>query len=377
MKKILLLAIAITFMQIGVNAQNVGDTITIETFNYTQTYGVNQWSPGIRDTVIDFSVLPNAPIEKVLMLYNMRCKNNLVSNSSNKDQGCGEWDISCNNYLHDSTRIDSIKHTHPDYIISNFNGTDFNYTEQAIYDLYQYQENIVTVNNINSESSFEVLSGNENINSIFNGSNKSGKSQFLYTADELTAAGFSAGEIDGLIVNAINSGTIHFLRVKLKTTIDTEIIANNPVIDGLTQVFFNNAFNFQNGNNRLQFDNPFNWNGTDNLIVEFSFTNSSPTIDVQLKGTTSTNKGIFVNNGYHINLANNSSIDVPTDALSSIQDEITVSFWSYGQVDLMPSNNFLLHATDIEKNRSFNIHLPWGNSNIYFYFVKFDRLFIV
>ena len=68
MKKILLLAIAITFMQIGVNAQNVGDTITIETFNYTQTYGVNQWSPGIRDTVIDFSVLPNAPIEKVITI---------------------------------------------------------------------------------------------------------------------------------------------------------------------------------------------------------------------------------------------------------------------------------------------------------------------
>ena len=51
-----------------VYAQNVGDTIVIESFNYTQTYGVNQWSPRIRDTIIDFSILPNQPIEKVLML---------------------------------------------------------------------------------------------------------------------------------------------------------------------------------------------------------------------------------------------------------------------------------------------------------------------
>ncbi len=116
MKKILLLCVVV-YSVFSTKAQQVGDTIVIESFNYSQTYGVNQWSPGIRDTVIDFSVLPNASIEKVLMLYNMRCKNNLVSNSSNKDQGCGEWDISCNTYLHDSTRIDSIMYTHPNYII--------------------------------------------------------------------------------------------------------------------------------------------------------------------------------------------------------------------------------------------------------------------
>ena len=196
-----------------VYAQNVGDTIVIESFNYTQTYGVNQWSPGIRDTIIDFSILPNQPIEKVLMLYNMRCKNNLVSNSSNRDQGCGEWDASCNIYLHDSTRTDSVTYTHPNYLISNFSGTTFAYTSQEIYDLYKYEENITTLNTIISENSYNILNGNINSNTTLGGSNKSGKSQYLYTAGELSAAGFSAGEIDGIMLNAINSGNINFLEL--------------------------------------------------------------------------------------------------------------------------------------------------------------------
>jgi hypothetical protein len=366
MKKILLLVATYVSILPHLTAQNVGDTITIESFNYTQTYSVNQWSPGIRDTIIDFSVLPDQPIEKVLMLYNMRCKNNLVSNSNNRDQGCGEWDISCNTYLYDSTRTDSLLYTHLNYIISNFSGSDFDYTSQAIYDLWQYEENNITLNDIISESSFSILSGTENINTVFNGSQKSGKSQYLYTASELIAAGFSAGEIDGLMVESNNSGTIHFLRVKLKTTTDTELAKNNPINDGLTEVFFNNAYTFQNGSNRLQFDAAFNWNGTDNLIVEFSFTNSTPTNDVQLKGIISSNKGIYANNGYHINSLNNGYVNVPVNSISSIQNEMTISFWAYGNPEHMPSSTTLLEAVDSNGARTINLHLPWGNSNIYF-----------
>lgn len=43
MKRLLsLLFILTTVVAFG---QEIGDTITIRTFNYSQTYGVNQWSP--------------------------------------------------------------------------------------------------------------------------------------------------------------------------------------------------------------------------------------------------------------------------------------------------------------------------------------------
>ena len=92
-----------SFIALAVVAQNVGDTITIPTINYSQTQ-----SPNGRDTMIDFPDDANQQYEKILMLYNMRCKDGLVSNSSNTNRGCGEWDYSCNTYIYDSTRVDSV-----------------------------------------------------------------------------------------------------------------------------------------------------------------------------------------------------------------------------------------------------------------------------
>ena len=84
---------------LGLNVlpQSVGDTIVIESFNYSQTYGINQWSPGIRDTMINFPNDTSISFEKVLMLYNIRCKDGNVSppQSGQTDIGCGEWDASC------------------------------------------------------------------------------------------------------------------------------------------------------------------------------------------------------------------------------------------------------------------------------------------
>tara|TARA_Y100000385_G_scaffold48309_2_gene44886 strand:- start:64295 stop:66988 length:2694 start_codon:yes stop_codon:yes gene_type:complete len=365
MKKILLLVATYVSILPHLTAQNVGDTITIESFNYTQTYGVNQWSPGIRDTIIDFSVLPDQPIEKVLMLYNMRCKNNLVSNSNNRDQGCGEWDISCNTYLHDSTREDSISYVHPKYIISNFSGTAFQYTTQPVYDFYQFEQGQVNINSISNETSYPILNGTSTTTSALDGSQKSGKSQHLYTASELTSAGFSAGEINGLELQSANNGTIHFLRIKIKETQLSILDPKTPELSGFSEVLFSD-YNFVNGSNKIIFSQPFNWNGTDNLIIEFSFTNTESTNTIQLNGTSSTDKSIVANNGYNIDLSNNGIVNIPTDNMSSISSEITVSFWAYGDAELLPDKTFVVNANDSLNNKTFNIHLPWSNSIVYF-----------
>lgn len=106
----LLFILAFSFLSLIGLAQNPGDTIVVETFNYNQTYGVNQWSPGIRDTMIDFPNDTSISYERVLMYYNIRCKDGLVSPavSGQTDIGCGEWDISCNTYITDSSKTDSV-----------------------------------------------------------------------------------------------------------------------------------------------------------------------------------------------------------------------------------------------------------------------------
>jgi len=347
--------------------QSPGDTIVVETFNYSQTYGINQWSPGIRDTLIDFSVLPNVSFEKILMSYNIRCKDGNVSSGAagQTDVGCGEWDISCNTYLHDSTRIDSVRFTHPDYTVSGFTGTTFDYTSQPTYDYFQYTQDPGTLNNIISENQFPLLAGNSTINEVLDGTNNSGKSQFLYTAVELIAAGFAAGDVDGFLVNALTGGQVNFLRVRVKGTSASTTDPAFPELTGFQDVYFSN-YNFAVGSNRIQFSTPFNWNGTDNLIVEFSFTNSIAGTAVQLEGTASTNMGIYTNNGYNINLAANTHIDIPTTAMSTINNEISVSFWAYGNPDFLPVNTSIIHANDPSGNRNLNLHLPWSNSRVYF-----------
>lgn len=346
-------------------AQEVGDTITIKTFNYSQTYGINQWSPGIRDSVIDFSTLPNVQFEKVLMTYNMRCKDGKVSNGNNRDRGCGEWDISCNTYFHDSTRTDSVPNKHPNYVISGFTGTNFDYTSKQLYNYYEYTHRDVQVDNINSEDQFNLFSGNTEVSKALNGANQSGKIQVLYTANELTTAGFSTGDIDGIKVNAIDAGKMNFFRVRMKQVTTDSLDIKALDFSKFTPVYFGN-YSFVKGENRIQFLKPFNWNGTDNVIVEFCFTNSTPTSQLELEGSSAASgQVVWANNNYSTNMASNGHFDMPASSLSSIANEITVSFWAYGNVDQLPANTTILNGTGANGERDVNIHLPWGNSQVY------------
>ena len=187
----------------------------------------------------------------------------------------------------------------------------------------------------------------------------------MFTATELTTAGLSAGDIDGFLLSALGSGDVNFLRVNIKETSASTLDANAPETSGFTEVYFSN-YTFQNGSNRIQFSTPFNWNGTDNIIVELSFTNTVAGSDIELEGGAVTDQAIYANNGYSVNLAGNTHIDVPTTDLSTVNNEITVSFWAYGDPDLLPANTSIIHAINADGARTLNLHLPWSNSRVYF-----------
>ena len=289
----LILSMVISLNLLG---QSPGDTIVVETFNYNQTYGVNQWSGGIRDTVIEFPDLSNVSYEKILMLYNMRCKDGNVSPpiSGQTDIGCGEWDISCNTYIHDSTSIDSVSASTSSHSISNFSGTTYNYSTQPTYNYYRTLQPNANVVNIISETQSTIGTGATTINHPISTSVYNGKSQYIFTSAELIAAGVVAGDMDGLMLN-ITSGSedAGFLRVRIKTTTKTTLNASNPDLNGFTEVFFHNT-NLTTGNNRLQFSTPFNWDGTSNVIVEFSFNNPTGGNTINFAGdNTGNDYGIY------------------------------------------------------------------------------------
>lgn len=108
----------------------------------------------------------------------------------------------------------------------------------------------------------------------------SNNSQFLIKAEELIAAGYSAGSITSLALNVIsptnitsNGSNLDNFNIKLGNTTISEIDTN--WITGLTEVFFAPQWPTVAGWNVHEFQYPFQWDGVSNLMVEFCFSNGT------------------------------------------------------------------------------------------------------
>jgi len=108
------------------------------------------------------------------------------------------------------------------------------------------------------------------------------RTQILYKASELTAAGASAGNLTGLsfYISAKNSTRPYTnFFIKLGTTTSTWLYNSGAVTVGssMTTVKSLASFTPTAGWNTITFDNSFTWNGTRNVIVEFCYDNGSAT----------------------------------------------------------------------------------------------------
>ena len=174
-----------------INSQTtVGDTIKIKSFKYGSSS---------RDSLIAFPT-NTLTYEKIILKYNMRCKNALISNQSLPNQGCGEWDYSCNTYIVDSSKVEKAAKTAPSHLISNFTGTNYVYTSQQPYDYYDFIQTNIVLNSITSETQYTIGPNSIPVPNLLKSSEVSGHSQILYTASELSATGLTAGNINGFIL---------------------------------------------------------------------------------------------------------------------------------------------------------------------------------
>lgn len=365
MKKYFTLIVSFLFVATSY-AQNPGDTIVVQTFDYSMTYGSGPWSGGDRDTIAHFPNDPNLTFEKIIMSYNMRCKDDVMNTSGGNGIGCGEWDYSCNTYIHDSTRIDSILKLQASHSISNFSGSTYNYSTSPIYNYTQYIQNNLTVTSTISENSAAIGAGMDSLSFVLDTDKKAHKSQFLYKATELYALGFTNDTINAMSLNVLSgSSYANFLSIKIKNTTDTILNASTPHTSAFTEVYNANT-TLNSGVNKFYFTNPFVWDSTSNLIVEFSFTNSVSSNPTLIEGEqTNEDLSLFSSDANHITVNSSESIDIPVSAMGNINNEISVSFWINGDENVLPKNSTILEAYDSNGNRTLNIHFPWNNGRIY------------
>jgi len=340
------------------------------TFSSAQDTTVVQtltWEDDFRSGVFTFPDNPTNDWEKVIMLYNMRCHDNAVGNGN---VGCREWDFSCNTFITDSSIVDSTQFMHLTHIISNFDnqvGNTFRYVDQPVFSYFQYGQHETNYTSTISEIDAKV--GTDEFPLPMVGNTEVGKGQFLYTAAELQAAGLSAGNITGLKLDIIDTGDdVNFLRVRMKATDETSMDATNPNLDGFNEVYFRSTAFTSTGTNFLRFYNDFEWDGSSNVIMEFSYTTPPVGAAASIFGHQTANESglIFMGGNDHaINFTGVGSVRTPDLSLTEITDEITIALWAKGNPITLPVNTFAFEGEDSNGIRHAGSHLPWGNGRIF------------
>ncbi|MEO1259997.1 MAG: LamG-like jellyroll fold domain-containing protein [Bacteroidota bacterium] len=351
MKKIypsILIFLLVILLQNIISAQ---DTIRVQTFD---------WNSETRAEVFEFPDNPDDTYRKIIMKYNMRCHDDEVGNGA---VGCREWDYSCNTFITDSTRVDSTRQFHPSHTISNFSEEEFPYTTiptNAFTQYLQYQTTLDLSNVTEAVVGYgSTTTGFEDIQTL--------RMQMLYRADELLQAGLVPGQIHALEMVPTDSGQMDFLRIRMKAVTESELSEEAPHLDGFTEVYFSNTTFSVAPSQRLNFYEPFDWDGSSNILIEFSFTQQSNVVSPELRSSMAGFESTlwFAGPIGSLHFDGTSNVDVPTDHFTSITDEITISMWAYGSPDILPTNSTVFEGKDDNDNRQANVHLPWGNGRVY------------
>ncbi len=335
-----------------VNAQ---DTTVVQTLTFDSTSRSGTWV---------FPADTGQTYRKIIMQYRMRCHNAAVGNGN---VGCREWDYSCNTLIRDSSQVDSAAATHPSHLIGGYSGSSFPISNGTTYTYYDYDQYLVNYSAVLAETTATVGAGAMSLNAPFTASIPEVKTQYLWTANELTAAGLSAGNLTSLRMDVNSLGSnLNFLRVGIKATTKTLLDADDPDVDGFTPVYFTNTTFPATGLQNLNFYNPFAWDGTSNIIVEFSFLNAGTGTDNAVNGMAlGMDMGLqSTKEEYYLDIPQAGGADMPTNSLSGVSNEITISFWSYG-ADALPQNTTVFEGVDAASRRQANVHLPWNNSRVY------------
>ncbi|WP_417265021.1 LamG-like jellyroll fold domain-containing protein [Brumimicrobium sp.] len=255
-------------------SQTPGDTSIVQGFNFNSL---------VRDTQITFPVYDADKIERIWMKYTMRCKDGLISTSSNRNRGCGEWDYSCNTYIVDSTRIDSTKATIDKYFVYPQASADNQYSTTPTFNIYDYEGYDVQITSTTSESSFPITAGGTETSPLLSHQIKGGKSFTLLTAAHLSS--LTVGDINALSLfsNGSTLGLNH-LKIQMKEVpfLSLDSIPYADLTGGDT--VYQGDWNLVDGENKIPFFQPYQWAGG-NLLIEITSSTSNGSAPIALTAT--------------------------------------------------------------------------------------------
>jgi len=350
MKRILLLTTLLFIIPLILPAQNT----VVQSFNYEST---------TRDTMIDFPEGDHTQYEKILMHYAMRCKDGLVSNGNDTNRGCGEWDYSCNTYVVDSTKVDSIKATSDEFRMPGYGADIFEATTTPTYDYFEVIQKNVEYTSVLIEKEFDVISGSDDMSYGFGQKGSQVNLTYILTVEELEDAGVGSQKINGMTF-PITEGeaTLKNLRINILAT--PELKVNDAVLNGDWHEACYSNTTLSEADNLVKFYDDFSWDGTSNLAFNISYDHLEGD-DLNILGSDS-KIGAMVNDlsdESYFRFSPGASIEVD-NGIEEISDQITIAYWINGANNL-PVNTTSIEAVDDANVRQINIHHPWSNGHVY------------
>jgi len=359
MKKLLILVVlltgTITYAQ---------DTTWVQTFTFD--------SISTRRAEFEFpQTLNDKRFERVLMYYKLKCDPQTPWDQYN----CGEWDYLAYSRIFDHTgMMDSVQVDNDQYINNWLSTPAYDYEPYTGNRIDVYGKNELTRSGA-TLTDYSVNTMNSSANTPFDVTKSGNRFQMLVTSAELLAAGVTAGDIQSLSLSVpaggiTVNGELYHPTISIKTTADTDLTAFHRT--GFTEVYnlsraSGAGAEFVVGSNELLFHQPYTWNGTDNLIVEFYFeSGTGAQANSILFEQESTVGNMALSHGARNGVLDFSGSNHALLELSDIDmgGDVTIQFWAQG-LGNTGVNTSILEAYDTLNNRVLNIHMPWSNNRIY------------
>jgi len=167
--------------------------------------------------------------------------------------------------------------------------------------------------------------------------------QLLYTAAELNAAGIYAGFISALSVNSLELGSGSSntdYAVKMGPSAATSL-TDYVATTGFTTVYPSANINHVVGMNTIPFSNPYNWDGTSNIIIDFSYSGLNSTYNATSTYTTTANNTVVA--AHSGNTA--TPYNTRPDLIFSASPVITSYSWSNGSSVVGTANAIVVAPT--------------------------------
>lgn len=340
------LVFALTIAIAASTVAHAGDTITVKTLTFDDiTKRSGTWT-----------FPPKQRYEKVLMEYTLKCD----PRTTQDRYDCGEWDYLTYTFVTDSTgEYDSTAQTQVNYVVRNATPDSVAYRLQPIPTKRRFRTFAVSRT---AEGDFTTIgTGGQQNTAIVRP--EGGRARYIWKASELTGAGLAAGTIKGIRVRGKGSALASMFTVSIRQQANasaTRLLWN----DDFTTVI-RREVRFGDSLMHLPFSSPFEWDGTSDLIIDFSCLGTNAPLPVGLDAGPS-GDGVAADSTRRAYAFTRGDALIVDPAIGTeLSDEVTISFWAWGDANAMPRAHNTLEAYDDRDRRVVNIHLPWENGTVY------------